>query len=109
MTRAPGIRATASAAPLALSTVVLAATPASRPKFSTFERASFMLELNLAACSSNQRPMLPKKPGDSAAAGGLLLAAFLAASCAKAIAPVSRIAPAQTHARRREAAARPER
>src|SRR5262245_52362828 len=52
--RAVGMRATASAASLAPSTVVFAASLAALPKLSTFFRA-------FAVCSSNQRPTVAMK------------------------------------------------
>src|ERR1700687_814794 len=91
-TRALGIRATAPAASLAPSTVVLATLPASLPKFTILLPASLNVELALAACSSNQRAILPKKPRSSLAFGAA------APSCATASADVNMRAPANSAA-----------
>ena len=73
-TRVLGRRATASAAALALSTVVRAAMPASWPKFWNRSRMLRMPELKLSADWSNQRPILAKKPcGSGAGALGRVL------------------------------------
>src|SRR5262245_56100360 len=60
--RAGGMRATAPAASLALSTVLLAASLAALLKSSTFLRASRNDELIFAVCSSNHRLTAAIKP-----------------------------------------------
>src|SRR5450830_1469169 len=88
ITRALEIRETVFAASLAPSTVVLAATPASRPKLSNFLRTSMNVEFIFAAVWSNQRTMAPKK----------LVSSFVFGaddpSCATASADIRTMAPA---------------
>src|ERR1700687_1406036 len=91
-TRALEIRAPAPAASLAPSTVVLATLPASLPKFTILLPAALNFELAWAACSSNQRAILPKKPRSSLAFGAA------APSCAIASADVNMRAPANSAA-----------